>query len=401
MRSFLVALCAAASPVHAQPAAELTSEFQAGVDAYRLGKLDDARAHLEKARALDPKLPGPHRFLAAVARAQGRWQDCLDEAREALVLNPQSTEAADTRKLHGECRIAAGRAPFRGELADSAAIAVETSTPDATVKIGGLVYGVSPLAPRPIAPGALDIDVEKPGWKPAHVHVDAPRGIVTDVAIELEPDPAGAQENAVTAAPSVTTGTLVVQRSWRLSVDGKPATGGERVELAPGTHAIEIDEPEMDPWRRRVRISAGQQVHISPVFVVTERRERRERTGITVLVAGGALFAAGFATALVSEHASSEARDIVRVETARDPSRPLSETGAIEPVRTRADFEDARTRAHRFALISDASYAAGFVAAGIGTYLLYTARRDREDAPPPFAVVPLTGGAMIAKELAW
>ena len=59
---------------------KLTAEFQAGVDAYRLGKYDDAKKHLEAARDLDPKLPGPHRFLAAVAQARGKWDDCIVEA---------------------------------------------------------------------------------------------------------------------------------------------------------------------------------------------------------------------------------------------------------------------------------------------------------------------------------
>src|SRR5690242_15851743 len=80
----------------AQPTPQLTQEFQAGVDAFRLGHYDEALRHLVKARDLDPKLPGPHRFIAAVARGQGRWQDCIDEARTALSLNPQSSEATDT-----------------------------------------------------------------------------------------------------------------------------------------------------------------------------------------------------------------------------------------------------------------------------------------------------------------
>ena len=107
-RAVLVVAVSAAT-ASAQPVPELTKEFQAGVDAFRLGHFDEARAHLEKARDLDPKLPGPHRFLAALAQAQGRWQDCLDESRVALASNPRSSEAADTRKLHSDCRVSAGR----------------------------------------------------------------------------------------------------------------------------------------------------------------------------------------------------------------------------------------------------------------------------------------------------
>src|SRR5690242_14469572 len=153
-RSSLVLLLAATAS--AQPAPDLTKEFQAGIDAFRLGHFDEAKAHLEKARALDPKLPGPHRFLAAVAQAQGRWKDCIDETRTALGLNPRSTEAPETRKLHEDCRASAGKEAYHGELGDGAAVAVTTNVPGATVKIGGLTYGGTPLAPRPISPGSLD-----------------------------------------------------------------------------------------------------------------------------------------------------------------------------------------------------------------------------------------------------
>src|SRR5262249_13208334 len=150
-----VVLAACVRIAQAQPTPELTKEFQAGVDAFRLGHYDDAKQHLERAAALDPKLPGPYRFLSAVAQAQCRWQDCIDGARKALQLNPRSSELAETRKLHDDCRAAAGRVPFRGELGPSAAIAVTTSVPGASVKINGLGFGGTPLSPRPIAAGML------------------------------------------------------------------------------------------------------------------------------------------------------------------------------------------------------------------------------------------------------
>jgi hypothetical protein len=187
--SSVVACVASPSAVARGDAAPpaLTREFQAGVDAYRLGKYDDARAHLEKAQALDPRLPGPHRFLAAVAQAQGRWADCIAEARRALQLNPQSSEVADTRRLHDSCRESDGRPSYRGDLGDAAAIAVTANVSGATVKIGGLRYGGTPVAPRLIKAGVLRIDIEKSGWKPARVTIDALPAIVTDIAVELEP----------------------------------------------------------------------------------------------------------------------------------------------------------------------------------------------------------------------
>jgi tetratricopeptide (TPR) repeat protein len=177
----------AAAPASAGPVpAALTREFQAGVDAYRLGKYDEARAHLEKAQAIDPKLPGPHRFLAAVAQAQRRWADCITETRRALQLNPRSTEIAETRKLHDSCRDSDGRPAYPGELGDGAAIAITANVAGATVRIGGLRYGGTPVAPRLIKPGVLQVDVEKAGWKPARVTIEALPAIVTDITVELE-----------------------------------------------------------------------------------------------------------------------------------------------------------------------------------------------------------------------
>lgn len=184
--ALLLALVANASALHAAPPAKFTREYNAGVDAFRLGKLDDARAHLERARAIDPKLPGPHRFLAAVAQAQARWDDCIDAARHALELNPQSVDAPDTRKLHDDCRTSAGRLPYRGAaLGDGAAIAVTANVDGATIKIGGLAFGGTPLAPRPLLAGAHEIEVSKLGYAPAKLTVDALPGIVTDVAVTL------------------------------------------------------------------------------------------------------------------------------------------------------------------------------------------------------------------------
>ncbi len=171
-------------------AAKFHKEYQAGVDAYRLGKFDEARAHLEKSKKLDPKLPGPARFLAAVARAQQKWDECIAESHEALRLNPQSTEVDETRKLYNTCRSSAGRMPYRGpDLGDAAAIAVQTGVAGATVKINKLAYGGTPLAPRRIAAGSLDVEITKQGYKPVHVTIVALAGIVNDVVVDLEATP--------------------------------------------------------------------------------------------------------------------------------------------------------------------------------------------------------------------
>ncbi len=384
MRSLVVLAVLARVAVAQTP--ELTKEFQAGVDAFRLGKLDEARTHLERARTLDPKLPGPWRFLAAVAKAQNKWQECLDDTRQALALNPQSAEAPETRKLHDECRVGAGKMPYRGELGDSAAVAVTSNVPGATVKIGGLVMGGTPMAPRPITAGKLEIDIEKLGWKTKHVEIDAPAGIVTDVDAELEAD-ANAQVEVKPPEAKPTTGWLVI--------------GSERTEMEPGTHVIERRAPGADLWRRRVRIVAGAETVVTPTFVDTATRESKEHVGLAIIGASGLVLAGGFAFALASESAANEARDIQRVETARDPTQPISVTGAVEPVRTRAQFDDAVSRSKRDAVISDVMYGAAIAGVAVGAIYLYLGAKERTDVPPPFYVAPTAGGATVGRAVAW
>jgi tetratricopeptide (TPR) repeat protein len=199
-----------AKPDRAQPArpdrtqqtraAQVAKELQAGAGAYRLGKYEVARAHLERARAVDDTLAAPHRFLAEVAQAQDRWDDCIASARRALELEPESSELAHTRKIHDGCRASAGRAPYRGELTDGAAIAVTTNVTAVTVRINRLSYGGTPLAPRPILPGPLVVDLDKYGYQPCTLRITALPGIVTDVIVTLQPEyprPRGSELNRV------------------------------------------------------------------------------------------------------------------------------------------------------------------------------------------------------------
>jgi hypothetical protein len=164
---------------------------------------------------------------------------------------------------------------------------------------------------------------------------------------------------------------------------------------------LELHNPGKDLWRRRIRISAGQKTVVTPVFVDVGSREQTEHTGFYILGAGGAVLAGGFVAAMLARGAANEARDIVRVERSRDPSLPLSETIGAAPVRTREALRDARDRHDRWALISNALYATGIVTAGIGAYFIYKGADERRDAPPPFAIAPLRGGALVAKEVAW
>lgn len=381
-----------------QPPVDMAKEFQAGVDAFRLGKFDEARAHLEKSRDMDPKLPGPYRFLAAVAQAQNKWDDCINNAHKALELNPLSSEAADTRKIYNECRAAQGRTPYRAELGDSAAIAVTSNVPGASVKINGLTYGATPLAPRPITPGELEVEVEKQGWKPKTIKVNAVQSIVTDIDAELDPDPNAQTTELKDGKPVIANiGWLIVPHTeGAVTIDGKQTDANERIELTPGTHVVEVTAPGKDAWKRRVRISAGQKTTVQPELVDHDERMAIENRGLYVVGGGSALLAAGFLTAMISRNALNEAREINKFEKARDASQ-LTNTAA--PVRTRADLEAASNRAKTFAIISDVTYGVGLAAIGVGAYYLYKGAKQRTDVAPPFAIAPTHGGVFVAKEI--
>ena len=171
-----------------------------------------------------------------------------------------------------------------------------------------------------------------------------------------------------------------------------------KVELPSGEHTIEAREPDKDVWRRRVRVLTQQEVQVHPEFVDTAEREHTVHLGEGVVAGGAVLLGAGFVTALIAEHATSDAREIQRVESASDPNDPHYD---FEPKHTRADFTAATDRAHTLGLVSDLAIGVAAVTIGIGADHMYKGERERDDVPPPFAIAPTHGGAMVAKELRW
>lgn len=385
----ILAVLLAAQVASAQPGKEVTRAFQAGVDAYRLGKHDEAVKHLERARQLDPKLPGPHRFLAAVAQAQGRFADCVTSARTAIELNPASQELADTRKLHADCRRGAGRAGYAQELGDQAAIAVTANVAGATVKISGLVYGATPLEPRPIPAGAHELELTKTGYLPAKLTVTALAGIVTDVEAELAPDPAGERgpDEGTKVVPRAT-GLLILRGvmdvhptveeagtdsfSFEVLIDGargraRPIRPIDRTsdeyeldhyDLAPGIHVVELKSSGVDPWRRRVRVIAGQTVEVQISAVVTVRRERIRTKGLWLTGTGAGLIAVGAVSLAIG-------------------------TGRDEAVSRRTFYG-----------LGAGAVGLGALVLGFGATYLHRGRRPDPTAPPPFALIPVDGGAI-------
>ncbi len=360
VRPALVALVVVVALGRAHADDKVTREFQAGVDAFRLGQLDAARAHLEKTIAMNPALPGPHRFLAAVAQAQGRFEDCIASARTAIEMNPRSSEIADTRKLHDACRSSAGRAGVRDELGDGAAIAVTTSVPGATVTISGLSYGGTPLAPRRIKPGMHEVSVEKSGYRPATTSVNALPGIITDVVFELVED-----TNVVSRVTTATSAsTLTISSGDTLVLDGDtvPFRTGEPISLAPGEHLVEVRRAAKEPWRRRIRLQPRQQRTLEPTFETSHAQVRR-RGWIAIGAGAGFAVAGGVAGLLASDAEGSSKTALYGV--------------------------------------MGVSLGATAVGVGLGVYWVVRGRPVDRDAPPPFALAPIEGGALASTAVTW
>ncbi len=387
-----VVLLVTASPAWAQkPSPTFTKEFQAGVDAFRLGQYDEAVRHLEAASQAEPKLPGPHRFRAAVAAAQSQWDVCIASARTAIQLNPQSSEIVATRKVHDGCRESAGRPLFAGVYATGGAIAVAANVAGATVTVEGLKYGATPLAPRAIALGDVTVTASKSGWKTATGTTTILPHIVTDIELTLVED-AGAIGAGNGDRPLDDLGWLRVKTvaGATVRIDGKPWAVDDRGRfvLKPGPHDVEVSAPGRVTEERAVRVSAGQEVTAS--FELESRaarasRQRRGRVGVAAAVGFGAI---GAMTAVMSSRAVDEARDAWVIETTRPTAIPLSESVAIQPLRRRAEIDALVARSDRWALVSNVSYGVAAVSLGLGVYLL---SRAPEEKPRRAMVTPVVG----------
>jgi hypothetical protein len=413
MRSTLVVLVVAvvvalAAPARAQPE-DVVATFQAGVDAFRLGDYPKARELLEKARAKDPKLPGPHRFLAAVAQAEKRWEDCVSSARTAISLKPDSTEVEATRKVHDFCRGGLGRTSFTGSYGDGGAIGVTANVEGATVSLGGLRYGATPLAPRALAAGIVEVLVEKTGWLPATVTVEVLPQVVTDVEVRLEPDPgAGAGDGKPPGVDPTTHGWLLLgdapaAANATVKIDGELVALEAQIPLRGGVHEVNVEAEGRERWRRRVRITRGQKTRVAVDLPPNAERGSRRRTAMYILAGAGAIAAFGMGAAVISSRAAEDARDIYEIETSRPTAVPLEDTLALEPLHTRDDLEDARSRARTWSYVSLAAYGVAIVGAGVGGYLLIKSRTGEVDGQPaPFAIAPVPeGGAVVTGSVRW
>ncbi|MBK9034408.1 MAG: PEGA domain-containing protein [Myxococcales bacterium] len=378
----------AAATASAQPSSQFLSEFQAGTDAYRLGDYDTARAHLERAVAIDPSLPGPSRFLAAVDVAESKWEDCIGHARTAIIANPASSEIIATRKLHDDCRAALGRAPFTGDYADGGALLVLTNISGAALTIGGLRAGATPLPPRPIALGPVEVVATKAGWKTARGSVTVIPGVVTDLELVLEEEPTSLDVVGDPVVPDHGWLRLDAPVDAAVIIDSAPGVLDERgrYQLSTGEHAVEVSAPGYLPYRTKIRVQRGQEQRVRVPRDSVGARATRRRNGTIALGTAAGLGALGAVTGWMAMSAADEARDWATIERQRPQGVPLSESGMYAPVHTRADIEARGDRSHTLGLVSGVAFAASAAALATGIYFLVKTPTDT-----PVEVGPVIG----------
>lgn len=394
-----VLIAVASAPASAQQISKQFSEvWQQGLDAYNLGNNDEARALFEKAAEFEPTLPGPYRYLADIARRESRFEDCLTLAEKAVTLNPKSEQFPQVQEVHQRCREALDRPEFDDDFMDGGAIWVSTEPEGARVRINGLSYGATPMDPRGFAAGAAKVRVERDGYLPVEVETEVVYGLVEDVVVEFERDP---DADELTPDPNVQAdvdhGWLIVRTETPNSevlVAGKPATrdGEGRIEADPGLHEVIVRAPGHEPWRRRVLVARGQNRVVDIGLRSESELASTRRKGWYAVGGAVALATAGTAFMFLERGAREEANDIWATETSR-PTGSLDSTGMFEPVRTREELEDARSRGKTYGVASLVSYTAAAASLGAGIYYFIKARRqDREGFPAPLAITPILPG---------
>ena len=354
-----------------------------------------AKAQFQKALDFEKKLPGPYRYLAEIAREEGKFADCLKLAVTAIKLNPESEVAPEVRKTHAACRQGLEYPEFREQFAGGGAISVQTPGIDgAKVKLNGLTMGATPFPPRPLAVGPVEVEVNKPGYISAKTEVEIYAGLVTDVIFDMKEDPNAPKDGGGPDRPGdeVPYGWIKLDLKTAGSTatfDGKPPELDDqgRIRADAGLHDVRVDAAGHDPWIRRVRVARGQSRTIDVSLRDSGERRGQRTKGWLALGAAIVLAGAGSGFALLEADAFEEANDIWFNETRRAPG---DADGQQIPLRTREDLADARSRGKRYQLMSLASYGLAAAALGVSAWFFVKERpAERKGYPPPVAFTPI------------
>ncbi len=390
-----------------QPSQEFLDEYRKGEDAYRLGNYAEATTHFEAAKALDPKLPGPWRFLGAVALAEKRYADCVAATREAIKLNPTAKTVGDTRAIHDECRAALGKPAYKDAYQPATgAVSVTTDQVGAQVTIGGLSYGATPVL-KAVAVGTVDVTVKKAGYLDATRTIDVLPELVTDVDFVLEVDPNVGRDLGL-GNGELTTGWVKIVTpvvGITVEVDGKSVEMDDegRYVVEAGPHVVTVTAEGREPYSKNVRVAKGQLVSVKADLrsqgEVTSTRKR----GRILVSAGVGLAVVGGVLGILGINATDTARDYWTIETNRPPFSmlPEGESDDIAPVHTREDIDALVSRGKTLGIVSNVVLVASAVAIGVGAYFLVKGRPAGDKVEVKATMVPVDHGAAAMAEVRW
>jgi hypothetical protein len=190
--SLLLILALATTGFAGEPSREqrFRAAWEAGQDAFNLGKYPEARRHFLRARDLAPSRPGPHRWLGRVARVLEDWEACVESGTTAVRLKPDSPQTAEVRKDVDACREALGRPAYGRPLAGSqGALAVLADVEGAVVTVDGIAKGPTPVEPMPLNKGLHHVRLVAEGLPPAEVEIEVIPGIVVDAIVLVRARP--------------------------------------------------------------------------------------------------------------------------------------------------------------------------------------------------------------------
>jgi len=403
----LVGVCLLIATASAQPSQQYLDAYNKGVDEYRLGNYAEAVKHLEAAKAIDKSLPGAWRFLGVVAQAEGRWADCVASTREAIRLNPTSSNAPETRKVHDECRAAWGKPAYPELLQpNTGAVSVTTDQVGAAVSIGGIAYGSTPMI-KPIAAGTVEIVVTKNGYLPGTQTIEILPEIVNDVDFTLVVDPDVGTDLGL-GTDEITHGWVKVVTSVVgvvVEVDGKVVEMDDqgRYIVEAGRHQVTVTADGRERYSKNVRISKGQLLSVKAELRSQDDVTSTRKRGRVLVGAGLGLAVVGAVVGILAIDATDTARDYWTIEVKRPNFSmvPESESAAIAPIHTRAEIADLVDRGKALSIVSTVALGAAAATICVGAYYLVKGRPRGDKAEVRAAVVPLQGGATALAEVRW
>lgn len=357
------ALPALAQEPSAEAVAEAREHFERGVELFNEGRNDAALAEFDRAYQIAPAPPvlyniaRVHEALGDAVKAADTYAKYLEEGGDSLsqrrrheitaALERQrariafvsvttnvdeatvSVDGVDvaTTPLDEPLRLAAGQhtVGVRAAGYDSArravqvaggdrmtleleidaiissqgTIRVESNVPDVTIRLDGRTLGTTPLdSTVPITAGTHTVTAERPGYETREETFDLAGGAERVIRFDMETD---------TAASNDVLGQLHLRLPRGPSVmhiDGEPVMlRSGRVTLPAGSHRLELEVAEREPYEAEVEIPAGDALDLAPPLLWTpdaraQRVTAAERTrewGMVMALTGGPLLLGGVA----------------------------------------------------------------------------------------------------------